>query len=509
MRNSTRLIVNTGAQYTRTLINLFLSLYSTRLILDALGIDDYGIFTLIAGVVSMLAFMTNAMVSTTQRFLSYHQTRSDLTTQQIIFGNSILMHLLFSVGVLILLEVIGLFLFDGFLNIPPSRVGAAKIIYQCAIVMILLSFITAPFRALLISHENLIYISVIDILDGVVKVGIAILLTILSGDKLVIYGWLMICIYLLNLGAFALYDFRKYKECVLPKLRNFNKSYLKSMSSFVGWQLYSTACIVGRTQGVAIVLNKFFGTVVNAAFGIALQISGSLNFISTALVTSINPQLVKAEGAGNRNKMFQLAEAASKFSFLLLAMVVIPVFFCLPDLLYKWLGKVPEGSVMFCRVILITALVDQITFGLGYANKAIGNIGCYSLTVNTIKALTVPILILLLFFKIPLNISIWCYAIIELICALVRLPFLKKTGGLNIRGFCNNVFLRVPIPIIFAVLVYLGLSQLDISFGYFIIICIPVSIGYLGLVIMFSLNMKEKESVIMLFRTYLRKIRPN
>ena len=507
MRSSTRLIINTGAQYTRTLINLGLSLYSTRLILEALGVDNYGIFTLIAGVVSMLAFMTNAMVSTTQRFMSYHQTKSNLSTQQIIFGNSILMHLLFSVGVLILLEVLGLFLFDGFLNIIPSRIGAAKIVYQCSILMILLSFITAPFRALLISHENLVYISVVDILDGVVKVGIAIALTVLSGDKLVIYGLLMIVIYLLNLSAFAVYDFRKYKECVLPRLKNFNKTYLKSMSSFVGWQLYSTGCVIGRTQGVAIVLNKFFGTAINAAYGIALQVSGSVNFISTALVMSINPQIVKAEGAGNRKRMFQLAEAASKFSFLLLAMVVVPVAFYLPELLAVWLGRVPEGSVLFCRVILITALVDQVTFGLISANQAIGNIGAYAVTINTIKILTVPVLVVLLLCNVALNISIWCYAVIELICALTRLPFLKRTGGLNIYEYSVHVFLRLPLPIMFSVIAYWSISLLNLKLGFFILSCVPVTLIYSWLIYIFSLNQSEREIIKNVLNSVKSKIR--
>ena len=216
MQNSTRLIVNTSAQYARTLINLVLSLYSTRVILSALGIQDYGVYTLIAGVVSMLAFMTNAMVSTTQRFMSFHQTKSNLEVQQRIFGNSVLMHIFFSLGVLILLEIVGLFLFDGFLNIAPERVPAAKIVYQCAITMILCSFITAPFKALLISHENLVYISIIDVLDGLMKVGVAFLLIYITHDKLILYGYLMIAIYVLNLIAFSVYDFRKYKECVIP-----------------------------------------------------------------------------------------------------------------------------------------------------------------------------------------------------------------------------------------------------------------------------------------------------
>ncbi|MBD5312943.1 MAG: hypothetical protein HDS06_01785 [Bacteroides sp.] len=491
MRSSTRLIVNTGAQYTRTLINLGLSLYSTRLILHALGMDDYGIFTLIAGVVSMLAFITNAMVSTTQRFMSYHQTRSNLETQQIIFGNSIILHLLFSAIVVFFLELASLFLFDGFLNIIPERIDAAKIVYQCAIAMIICSFMTSPFKALLISHENLVYTSIVEVVDGIIKVVIAWLLTSMDHDKLILYGYFMLGINLLNLFAFTIYDIRHYKECVLPKLCNFNGSYIKSMGSFVGWQLYSTGCIIGRTQGIAIILNRFFGTVINAAFGIALQVSASVNFISSALVTSINPQIVKAEGSGDRKKMFALAEAASKFSFLLLAMVIIPISFILPNLLKFWLNTVPEGSVLFCRVILYTALIDQITYGLGSANQAIGNIRPYALTVNTIKFLTVPCLWLLLYINIPLNIAIWTYPSFEFVCALCRIPFLKYSGGLHIWQFISNVFIKIILPFVFLVLTYWSLYSIG-NILIYLFSSIPTTILYWIIIYYVSLNSKEK-----------------
>lgn len=491
-RNSTRLIVNTGAQYTRTVINLVLSLYSTRLILNALGVVDYGIFTLIAGVVSMLSFMTNAMVTTTQRFLSYHQAKSDLKTQQEVFGNSLLMHLFFCLIVLALLEVAGLFLFDGFLNILPERIEAAKIVYQCAIFMILLSFITAPFKALLIAHENLVYISFVEVCDGIVKVLIALALTQWGADKLILYGYLMSAIYGINLLAFLIYDFRHYEECVVPSVRNLNKSYLKSMSSFIGWQLYSTGCIIGRTQGTAIVLNRFFGTVINASFGIALHVNGAVSFVSSSLFHAIAPQIVKAEGIGNRQKMFRLAETASKFGFLLLAVLVVPIICCMETLLQLWLGYVPAGSVLFCRAILITALIDQITLGLGTANTAIGDIRNYSLVINTIKLITLPILIVLLWVNINLHIAIWCYPVIELLCALCRLPYLKINGGLRIREYAKHVFMRIFVPFVFLCLSYSIINYLQMAFVGFCVLGLLVTLLYILLIYVSSLETEER-----------------
>lgn len=491
-KNSTRLIVNTGAQYCRTVINLILSLYSTRLILNALGLADYGIFTLIAGVVAMLAFMTNAMVTTTQRFMSYHQTKSDLTTQQAIFSNSVIMHLGMSLVVLVILEIVGLFLFDGFLNIKPERVHAAKIIYQCAIAMILMSFVTSPYKALLISHENIVYTSVIEVCDGVMKVLIAVALTMWGTDKLIMYGYLMFAIYLLDFLAYSTYDFRKYKECIWPRLKFFNRKYVKSMSSFIGWQLYSTGCVVGRTQGTAIIINRFFGTVINAAFGIALQVSASVSFVSSSLMLAINPQIVKAEGGGDRTRMIQLAEVASKFSYLLLACIVIPITFVLPTILKLWLGEVPEYAVLFCTVILITALIDQITLGLGTANQAIGNIGPYALSVNTIKILTVPILWLLLKMGISIQNAIWCYAAIEFVCALARLPFLKRTGGLKIRQYSHNVFLKIIPPTVYLAGVCCLLKLAGLKFGYYLLSLLPILGVYFIMIYRISLTHSEQ-----------------
>ena len=490
--SSVRLIINTCAQYTRTIINIALSLYSTRLILNILGIADYGILVLIAGVVSMLAFVTNAMISTTQRFLSYHQSKGGLLLQQQIFSNSVFLHIFFSIGILIVLEIVGLFIFEGFLNIVPDRIYAAKMVYQCTIFMVILSFLTAPYKALLISHENLVYTSIIEICDGVLKVFVAIALTFWGHDKLITYGILMCGINVMDFIAYTYYTHKKYEECIIPKLKLLDKCYFKSISSFIGWQLYSTGCVVGRTQGTAIILNRFFSTVVNAAFGIALQISGSINFISSALIMAINPQIIKAEGEGDRLRMFKLAEVASKFSFLLLSILVVPTCFVIHDSLKLWLGDVPENSELFCRVILITALIDQITAGLITANLAIGNVRSYALIINTIKILTLPVLYGMLYCGISLRYSIWCYVFFELVCSLCRLPFVKRSGRFSIMNFIRNVFCRISIPFVVMVVAYSVLYRSQVPFIAFLGAGVLITIGYMLLIYKFGLDEQER-----------------
>ena len=450
-------------------MSIVVALYSTRLVLKALGQEEYGIYSLVAGVVAMLAFISNALIATTQRFLAYHQGRSEIGVMQQLWGNILILHIGFSFILILVLESIGPLLFDGFLNIPPTKISSAEYVYQCCILMVILSFQSSPFLALLISHENIVYSSIIQVCDSILRLLTAIVITNFGADKLELYVSMLCGISIFDLLFYSIYTFHKYPECVLPRLSHIHPKIIKTISSYLLWQIYSTGCIVGRTQGCAIVLNRFFGTIINTSFGIAQQVSGAISFVSGALLNSINPQIIRTEGEGNRYKMFELSMTASKFSFLLLAMIVIPLTIATPQILKIWLGELPEDVVLFCRVILLTALIDQITIGLGTANQAIGNVKNYSLTVNTIKLSTVPILAYLLYQGINIKTAIWIYAFMELTCALCRLPFLKITGGLDIHKYFKRVFVPVIIPLVIFCLGYTILNTFSDNIYIFII----------------------------------------
>lgn len=451
---STRVIINTIAQYSRSLISIVVALYSTRLILQALGQNDYGIYSLIAGVVTMLAFISNALVVTTQRFLSFHQSQYSEEAMKKLWSNILTLHLLFSVLLIILMECVEPLLFDGFLNISDDKISSAKYVYQCCIFMVTISFLSSPFLALLISHENIVYSSVIQVIDSLLRLGIAVIITYYGSYKLELFVSLLCVVSLGDLISYGVYTYRKYPECIWPRICHFEKKVMRSISSFMVWQIYSTGCTVGRTQGCAVVLNKFFGTAINTSFGIAQQVSGAISFVSGALLNAINPQIIKAEGSGMRQKMFELAMTACKFSFFLLSMIALPLIVFMPEILELWLGEVPVDSVLFCRVILLTSLCDQTTIGLGTANQAIGDVKKYALTINTIKIFTVVALAFMLYLSVPLKYAIWSYAVIELICAVSRLPFLKISGGLKIKLFCKNVFHPLFLPLVCSVILY-------------------------------------------------------
>ena len=433
MKASSRIIINTLAQYSKTFLNIIFTLYSTRLILSSLGVEDYGIYTLLAGVVAMLAFITNALSTTTQRFLSYNYGKFSLDVVKRVFNNSLIIHICFGLLLVLFLSMLSPFLFDGFLNIPDLRIGAAKTVYYVVVIILFITFSTSPFRALLIAHENIVFLSIVDVLDGILKVLIAIVLSYISYDKLIAYSIFLGGIKIFNFLAISLFAFNKYSECRNPSISYFDKSYIRELFSFAFWNIYSVGCIVGRTQGIAIVINKFFGAAMNAAYGLGFQIAGYVNFMSESLLNAIKPQIMKSEGAENRERVLFLSELASKYSFFLLSTLAIPCIFEMPTLLALWLKEVPENAVLFSRMVMIAALMDTLTIGLGSANQAIGNIKEYSLVVNTTKLITLPIVCICLAIGLNVTSVAICYIAFEFVCAMIRLPFLHKNGGLDLE----------------------------------------------------------------------------
>ncbi len=504
MKASSRIIVNTAAQYTRTLINVILSLWSSRLILVALGESDFGIYSLVAGIVSMLSFIVNALTQSTQRYISYYQGKKNIQDVNRIFNNSLILHVIIGLLLIFIFEVLSFFLFDGFLNIPAERIGAAKTIYQFVVLMLFISVLTAPFKALLISHENIIYTSFIEIIDGFLKFILAIILAFVSYEKLIVYGCLMLAINFFNIIAFAIYDFVKYKECRIIGLKSFDFRYIKEIFSFTGWIIYHSLCIVGRTQGLALVINKFYSTLLNAAYGIGIQVSGAVNFVSSSLGNAINPQLVKSEGANNREHVWNLARLQCKYSFLLLSAVTIPILLEMNNILSIWLKVVPEKAGFFASMILIAALINQLTDGLGSAKHAIGNIKTFVLITSTPKLLVIPTVILCLYYGAPFYSLALCYIGAEALSAFIRLPLLKYTDGFDVKGYFKDVLLKCVIPVLFATIsCYLVIEFIDINFRFLLTFFVS------GMMIMFcsyffSMGETEKEKVNSVFKSILK-----
>lgn len=496
MNNSKRVAVNTLAQYGRTVFNMLLSLYTVRIVLATLGSSDYGIYTVIAGVTSMLAFMTNAMVSTTQRFMSYYQGKQDINKMKEVFSNSEILHLV--VGVFFVVSLLSLkpFLFNGFLNIPNERTGAAIYIYVLVIIILFVTFCSAPFRALLVSHENIVYISIIDVLDAILKVILVSLLPYADYDKLILYGYILLLMQIVNFAAFSLYSFRKYTECILPKISLFSRQYIRELLSYAGWVIYGMGCVVGRSQGIAIVLNRFLGTIANAAYGLGFQISSAVSTVSIAFLNAMRPQIVKSEGAGDRKRALRLSCMLCKFSFFLLSALCVPIAFEMPQILGLWLKDIPQYTVLFARMALIAGMVDTFTLGLSVTNEAVGNIRNYNIIISSMKLITLPTTWICLHYDLELVWVAIFYIAIEFVSAFSRIPFIHFTAGLGITAFLKNNCLRVLIPMtLFLIANVLIVSFMNMSFRFIITIVVSCSV-YAISAFVWGLNGEEKNYLL-------------
>lgn len=358
-------------------ITVFISLYSTRLILAALGVSDFGLFNLVGGVISMLGFLNSSMAAATQRFMSFALGAGDLEKVKRIFNMSSLLHWGIAVLVLLLLEGAGYFFFHGVLNIAPDRIEVAKLIYQFMVISTLFTVISVPYEAVITSHENMLVYAIMGVIEAICKLGIAFYITYTGIDHLVMYGLLMAALSILLLLIKRIYCHQVYEECHLHVKQYYDKPLLKEMGGFAGWSLLGISSGMIANYGQSIVLNIYFGTFVNAAQSIAVQISGQLGFFSLTLTKVMNPIIDKYEGSGDRMNMVKSTFIGTKVSFFLLSILYIPFLIEMPLILKYWLKNVPEYTIIFCRLLLIRNLLEQFYIPLSNALNAVGNIKSY------------------------------------------------------------------------------------------------------------------------------------
>lgn len=506
MRSSSRVVANTLVQYLRTVISVIITLYTSRIVLANLGVDDFGIYSLIGGVVSMLAFIQTNLANTTQRFLSYYRGRGEIEGVIGIFNNSICTQLFIAVILCGLLAICSDAVFTYVVNISPDRLPAARIVYWLMIGSLFINLQSTPYLATLISRENIVYSSIVQIIDSVLKIPVAVSLVWISEDKLEWYSFMLFGIVILNFSLYYLYCTRHYKECGQFRFSSFDKKICKALFSFMGWNVYGTGCIVARTQGTAVLLNNFFGTAINAAYGIANQLSGQLSFVSTSLTTAINPQIIKSEGAGNRQRMFWLAEISCKYAFLLFSIISIPAVIYMPTILELWLKNVPEHTVMFCIFMVISAQIDLSTSNLNTANQAIGNVKPYNLWINTIKALTIVAVFFVLWCGLSPTAAMIGYVSVEALCSIARLLFFRAQYSISIRAYIRNVFLKVLPTMVVNAAVCLYVSQYLPGLLFLVTGCISIivtsSVTYL-----FGLKQEERTILVGLYKSLRNKLK--
>ncbi|MDR3060373.1 MAG: hypothetical protein LBU84_19830 [Prevotella sp.] len=492
---SMKVVFNTGILYAKMLITMGISLYSVRLVLNALGVVDYGVFNLIAGVIAMLSFLNGAMTTSTQRYLSFHQGTGDFEMQKKIFTNSWILHIGIGLIVVVLLLILTPLLFNGFLNIPTDRIPTAKAVYYFMTASVFFTIISVPFTASLNAHENMLWIAIVTFVESFLKLGIAIsLVCFVQTERLLYYGLLMAGLSIVSFTLYATFCLEKYKECTVNDYI-IDKPLMEELLSFSGWNLFGAFAGVGRNQGLAILLNVFFGTVVNAAYGIANQVASQLQFFSAAMLHALNPQIMKSEGDGDHNRMLRLSMMASKFGFFLVAIIAIPCIFEMPAILKVWLKNVPENTVVFCSLILTGTLIAQLTIGLQSSFQAIGKIKKYQIVVGSIIMSNIPIAYILLKFNLHPYIVFITYIILEIIASFARLFLIKEITSLSTIEYINKVYFKTIIPIISSVSIcFCMIFFVHIGFRFLITIFLSIIVFSITMYV-FGLSNDEKQII--------------
>lgn len=490
MQTAKRVAYNTIIMYVQLILNILIGFISVRLILKALGHSDYGLYDLIGGIVGLLSFISNSLSQSSMRFISVSLGKKDPADTNRVFNSCFWLHLLIALILCAILEIVGLFIFDGYLNIPEGRVNTAKIIYHCMVVSLFIKINSSPLSALICSYEDFWYKALVSIVESILKLAIAIVITYYMKDKLLLYGFLMVVITTINYSMYFVYSRIKFKSNTI--IHKPNKTNIRPLMGFAGWTLLDTFSSVINRQGYSVMLNKFFGTTMNAAFAVSRQLEGHLFSVSASVVNSMKPQVMKSHGANDDSRMFRLSMTAGKFGFYMMSLIIIPLLFMMPDVLDIWLDNVPEHAADFSRLLLIACMAEQLTRGLVFANQAVGNIKWFSIIVSFMRILALPVSWIFLHYGSEAYVAIFVFLIFESIGSFCRIIILSKITDFKISYFVKDVFLRIIPPTLVSLLFCYFVYPLNSGIGWMIAVVVVSCLLYAVSAYIFGMTKEEK-----------------
>jgi len=448
MDKTNRIIYNTGIVYAQLLISTVVSLLSVRYVLKALGTDDYGVYTLVAGVIVLLDVLSSSMSHTSMRYMSHSLGKNDLETSLKTFNTTLFVHYGLAILMVLILEIGGWIMFEWFLNIPEGRMFDAKVVYQFMIVTALVTIVSVPFDAVINSHENLLFLAIVSIATSLCVIGIALLLLVYEGNRLIFYGFLMMVLQIVVRIVKQVYTRRKYPECRVNFRKYCDKDLFKSLLSFTGWDFLRTASSLCTTQIRGLLINMFFGVKLNAAEGVGKKLNSKLNQLSTGITRAITPQMNKSEGGGDRKRLVQLTFSGVKFTTFMYCLLAVPLIFEMQFVLDIWLEDVPEYTALFCQMCILIQIISKLTWQITNAVRAVGRIKEMQI-IGSVLTFSGVIIGYFVFKAGAGPVSIYMIEIlIGLLGGGMNLYFGKKIVDISPREFIKQATLPVLIPII-------------------------------------------------------------
>lgn len=492
------------------LVTLCVQLYISRVILNALGVSDYGIYNVVGGVVSMFAFLSNTMATATQRFMSYAIGQDDINDLRKTFVVSQIILWIIAIIAFLLVETIGLWLLYNHLSIPADRFTAAFYVFQFSVISLFITIISVPFNAAIIAHEKMSIYAKFSLIDIFMKLGVAIILLYIvkSIDKLIVYAFLIMLISVIMRGIYIYYCKKNFTECS-NNIIKYDNDKGEKMLSFFGWNTIGSLSYVAKEQGINILINIFFGTIVNAARGITSQVTGAVQGFISNFQVAMNPQITKYYASGEYNNLFILVQRGSKFSLFLFFFLALPIFIDIDYILKLWLVDVPAHTPSFIRLTFILMMIESMSSPVITCLLAVGKVKWYQIIVGGLLILNLPISYIILKLGGSPESTIYVAIIISSLSLLIRLIMLKRYINFPIIEFATNVIYNaIIVVLISSSLSILLFKYIPIKDFTQLIVTLINTWIISGFVILFiGLNKNERKMVISMTKNIIKKIK--
>lgn len=495
IQDNKRIAKNTLLLYVRMLLMMAISLYTSRIVLAALGVSDFGIYNVVGGFVALFTMVSGTMATATQRFLSYEIGRGTQENIIRLFSTSVMIHIMLGGLILLLAETVGLWYVNNIMVFPPERLSAVNWVFQFSVLTLIINVLSVPYNASIIAYEKMAAFAYIGIVDAVLKLAVAYLVVVSTSDKLILYAFLLMLIAIGNRLFYTIYVRKNFKFCRCNW--RIDGEYRKSLLSFIGYNFIGSIANIGKTQGINVLLNLFFGTAVNAARGISVQILHAVTGFVHNFQLAMNPQIIKLYAAGEKEEMFKLIFRGSKYSYLLVLILSLPIIIETPYILNLWLVEVPEHTVIFVRLTLAITLVDSLAPALLAGIHASGKVKNYQLTNGTMLMMTLPLVYLVLWLGCEPYMAFVSSLGISIICYFIRVVMLHFITGFPMLAYFRKVTFRILLVTVLSLLIPLTVSFFkDFGFWWFVISILVTVLSTVIFVFFIGLTQVERKSVI-------------
>lgn len=507
-QNNKRIAKNTILLYIRTFVVMLISLYTSRVILDALGVVDYGVYQVVGGVVAMFSVVSSSLSNAIGRFITFAIGKGDKENIKRIFSTSLTIQIVISLIVLILSEVVGMWFIETEMKIPVERLDAAQWVLHCSLITFCINLLSVPYNACIIAHERMTAFAYFGVFDAVIRLAICFCVKVSPIDKLIFYAILMALLALTMRIIYAVYCNRHFEESRVGA--GFDKKIFKEMFGFSSWSFFNNTSFILNNQGVNMLMNVYFGVVVNAARGIAVQVENAvLNFVNN-FTMAINPQITKSYASGDLTRMYSLICRGAKFSYFAMLFISLPIIIEAKLILDIWLVDVPEYSVIFVQLSLIMGMCDSIGNSGYTACMATGKIRKYSLIITSIACLEFPLAWAVFAFGALPEYAYYTYIFIKILVLIVRMYLMQSMVGLKVEQYVKSVFIPVISTTIVAIAPSMVISYfLESGFIRLIIICLVSFLSVAVATLYIGMTKNERNVILSKCGSIISKFRHN